>query len=904
MIGSVLGNRYRILREIGAGGMAKVYLAEDISGNELVAVKVLYPQFSQDISFIQRFNREAKLASTLTDSHIVRVLDYGADRDLQYLVMEYVEGKDLNSALKENGPFEWRYALEILDQLATALEHAHLHGVVHRDIKPQNLMLNDNGLLKILDFGIARIPTLPSLTQSGFIGSPYYASPEQAMGEEVDIRSDIYSAGIVLYEILSGRIPFDAKSPWSIISQHITSEPPPIELPDREIPQNVGELLKRMLAKRPDERFQSPTELRQGIATVFAGQSVPEDTQDLASESLADKTPLIESINQRAAEAIKAQEWIRAVDLLRQAAKLDPDNRDIANRLSEVETEAQVVSVYKSGVRAIENKRWEEAINHFNILVELRDNFRDTETLLAKAHQALKAENTQKFVDARYKEGLAHFENKRWDGAIKAFTEVRQLSPGYEQVDQLLGEAQKLGNPSLALKIKQFGGQLNLESTWSWGLVIAGVIAVAFLFFLAFGNNNTASGNDDSREHLKTLYEDVQEALEAGNNDLALTYLEQILAVDPDYADAADIKRDLSATPTPAISANTTAQNQQLDQLINEAQSDVDLEMWNDAINTLKLIRSKDIDYQKALVSTLLCDAYSGRGLDSLARIDAEVTEKSQVNRALSDFEAGVAVCPRRTDLTDQMVRARAYLEVLDMPKSEYETLILTLNPIVAANSNYANGNAKQILYNAYLQRGTERQQTPDLKAAALGDYEAALALNVDDPGEAQTKRAELLLSFSQQQLANPPVEAVATEESPEENPVVATPTRAAPSTAPAVGIKYNPPVLSGPSDDSIFAGTFAEVVLEWEGPAQLAPGEYYDLTIMHLFAEEPQYTGSQRTNETRVQLNADIGVGQAGNDRFYWWVTIRQENTAPYPGALDLPVSPRSEAKTFIWSP
>ncbi|HRV96932.1 MAG TPA: protein kinase, partial [Anaerolineae bacterium] len=304
MIGSVLGNRYRILREIGAGGMAKVYLAEDISGNELVAVKVLYPQFSQDISFIQRFNREAKLASTLTDSHIVRVLDYGADRDLQYLVMEYVEGKDLNSALKENGPFEWQYALEILDQLATALEHAHVHGVVHRDIKPQNLMLNDSGLLKILDFGIARIPTLPSLTQSGFIGSPYYASPEQAMGEEVDIRSDIYSAGIVLYEILSGHIPFDAKSPWSIISQHITSEPPPIELPDREIPQNVEDLLKRMLAKRPDERFQSPSELRESIAAVFAGQSVSEDTQDIASDSLPDKTPLVESLKQRAAEAV------------------------------------------------------------------------------------------------------------------------------------------------------------------------------------------------------------------------------------------------------------------------------------------------------------------------------------------------------------------------------------------------------------------------------------------------------------------------------------------------------------------------------------------------------------------------------------------------------------------------
>lgn len=904
MIGSVLGNRYRILREIGAGGMAKVYLAEDISGNELVAVKVLYPQFSQDISFIQRFNREAKLASTLTDSHIVRVLDYGADRDLQYLVMEYVEGKDLNSALKDNGPFEWRYALEILDQLATALEHAHIHGVVHRDIKPQNLMLNDNGLLKILDFGIARIPTLPSLTQSGFIGSPYYASPEQAMGEEVDIRSDIYSSGIVLYEILSGRIPFDAKSPWSIISQHITSEPPPIELPDREIPQNVEDLLKRMLAKRPDERFQSPTELRQGIATVFAGQSVPEDTQDLASDSVADKPPLIESLNQRAAEAIKAQEWVRAVDLLRQTAKLDPDNQDTAKKLAEVETEAQVMSVYKSGVRAVENGRWEEAINHFNGVVELRGNYRDTETLLARAHQAFKAENTQKFVDARYKEGLAHFENERWADAVAALTEVRQLSPGYEQVDQLLAEAQKLANPSLALKIKQIGSQFNLESPWRWGLIMAGVIAVIFLLFLAFGNNNPVSGNDDPREHLKLLYEEVQAALLAGNTDLALTQLDQILTEDPDYADAADIKRELLATPTPPISANTTVQNEKLDQLINEAQSDVDLEMWDDAINTLKLIRSRDAEYQRALVSTLLCDAYSGRGLDNLARIDAEVTEKSLVNHALSDFEAGVAVCPRRTDLTDQMVRARAYLEVLDTPKSEYETLIATLNPIVAANSNYANGNAKQILYNAYLNRGTERQQTPELRSSALGDYEAALALNVDDPSEAQTKRAELLLSFSQQQLVNPTIEPVATEESSEESPVVVKPTIEAPSTTPAVGIKYDAPVLNGPPDDSIFAGTFAEVFLEWDGPAQLAPGEYYDLTIMHLFAEEPQYTGSQRTNETRVQLTADIGVGQAGNDRFYWWVTIRKENTAPYPGALDLPVSPRSDAKTFIWSP
>ncbi|MCB0209297.1 MAG: protein kinase [Anaerolineae bacterium] len=901
MIGSVLGNRYRILREIGAGGMAKVYLAEDISGNELVAVKVLYPQFSQDISFIQRFNREAKLASTLTDSHIVRVLDYGADRDLQYLVMEYVEGRDLNSALKEKGPFEWKYALEILDQLATALEHAHVHGVVHRDIKPQNLMLNDSGLLKVLDFGIARIPTLPSLTQSGFIGSPYYASPEQAMGEEVDIRSDLYSAGIVLYEMLSGRIPFDAKSPWSIISQHITSDPPPIEIPGREIPKNIEDLLKRMLAKRPDERFQTPTDLRQGIATVFAGQSVTEDTQDLSVDSLTDKTSIVASLNQRAAEAIKAEEWARAVDLLRQAVKLEPENQDIAKKLGEIEAEAQVDSLYRSGVRALENNRWEEAINHFNVVIELKPHYRDIGQRLAKAHEALKTENRHKFVDTRYQEGLAHFENERWASAVDAFSEVYQLAPGYEQVERLLQEARELSDPSFAFKMKRMVTNLDVESAWRWALVMAGVIAIVFLFFLAFGNNNQASGNDDAKEQLKTLYEEVQVALENGQTTVALSKLNQILQEDPDYADAADIKRDLLATPTAPPLASATVQNEQLAQLVNEAQLSIDLEEWDEAIDKLKVVRTRDSDHQKALVSTLTCDAYVGRGLASLARIDAEAIEKSLVNSALSDFEAGVSICPRRTDLADQAARATAYLEALDTPTSDYEILISVLNPIVAANPDYADGNAKLMLYNAYLNRGLERQATPDFIAAALGDYEAALALNVDDPSEAQQQRAELLLSFSQQPI-NPTTEPDEAEVEVD-TPAAATPVPEIPQSPSNDGIKYNPPQLIGPSDDSIFAGTFAQVYLEWEGTS-LAPDEYYDLTIMHLFAEEPQYTGSRRTNDTRVQLNADIGIGQAGNDRFYWWVTIRKENTAPSPGALDMAVSPRSETKTFIWSP
>ena len=899
MIGNILGNRYRVLREIGAGGMAKVYLAEDVTGSELVAVKTLYPQFGEDISFVQRFNREAKLASTLTDPHIVRVLDYGADRDLHYLVMEYVEGQDLNDALHEKGRFEWHYALELVDQLATALEHAHAHGVVHRDIKPQNMMLNDKDMLKVLDFGIARVPTLPSLTQSGFIGSPYYASPEQAMGEEVDIRSDIYSSGIVLYEMLSGNIPFDAKSPWSIISQHITSEPPPIELPDDEIPDNVRLLLDKMLAKRSEDRFQNPTMLRQAIAAVLAGQPLPAEDGTAGMALEVDQTALIQSLSERAESAIEAEEWMRAADLLGQAVKLTPADRELAEKLAHIETQARLVSLYRSGKRAFDSKKWEEAINHFNVVLEMSPDYQDASELLIQCHEALKQENTEQFIATRYQEGLSHFENKRWDSAIAAFEEVQGLSPNYEQVADLLIEANKNSNPGMLEQINRTLDDYGGSQVWRWGLVAAGIMLILILFFVAFGNNNRAAGDDANRERLKELYTEAQAALETGNDDSALTLLEQILTEDPDYADVADLRRELVATPMPTVAA-ATPEIDPLTQLLGQAEEALELTVWDDAINRLTEIRDKDPEFEPARIASLFCDAYVGRGLELLATIESEQGEKAAVTRAKTDFDAGVVECPRRTDLAEQAERAAAYLLALDTAAEDLDTLIKTLTPIVAAEPDYASGYAKQTLYDAYLTRAIQREQVTESIAAALGDYEAALALNVDDPSEAQTRRAELLLSFTQQP-------AVA-----QETVIVATPTQAsaeasttpdATADASPTGIKYGRPQLIGPPDDVIFAGSFAEVFLEWEPVGELAEDEYYDLTIMHLFADKPKYDGSLRTRDTKVQIQ-DVGVGEAGGDRFYWWVTVRKDNTAVLPGGLDNAISPRSEAKTFVWSP
>jgi len=915
LIGNVLGNRYRILREIGSGGMAKVYLSEDIRENELVAVKVLYPQFSQDVAFVQRFNREARLASTLTDPHIVRVLDYGADRDLYYLVMEYLEGQTLHDVLKKKGHFDWKFALEVIDQLATALEHAHDHGVIHRDIKPQNLMLSETGLLKVLDFGIARIPTLPSLTQSGFIGSPYYASPEQAMGEEVDIRSDIYSSGVALYELLSGNVPFDAKSPWSIISKHITAEPAPIVLEDDEVPDNVHDLLYHMLAKRPENRFQTPTSLRRAIAEVLAGRPLPEDFQDTKSLDTSELTRMVESLRERATEAMETEEWPRAVDLLSQVAKLDPSDTDAARKLAKAEREARLISLYMAGCREAENNRWEEAINQFNVVIELDPGYKDAAEMLAKAHETLKSENSQQFVTTRYAEGLAHFEAQRWESAAKAFNEVQQVTPNYEQVEGLLAEATRKSNPSL---IQWLIVSLKSQSQdlWRWSLVGTGAIIIIILSFMAFGSSTQVSGNDDPKEHLRLLYTEAQQALEQGNKEEAIAKLEEILSENPDYADAADIRRELVATPTPTattaseptvIVVTVIPKEEPLAATLDKAREAVDLALWSEALDLLGQLRIIDPNYQSARVSSLFCDTYLGRGLEVIDNLDPQDNEIEAMGQALADFEAGTTECPRRIDLKDRAERAATYLEALNTLENDYDSLIRILAQIVAAEPNYANNKAKNLLYEAYLNRAEANQASQETIALALGDYEAALELNVDDPSEAHLRRAELLLQFQRpvaQATAQP--EATTISSSNGEATPSSTPSSEPSPTVEPVGMIYSKPQLIGPQDDAFFAGTLFEgVILEWEPTANLGEDEYYDLTIMHIFGEEPNYSGSRRTRETRVQLEGtSIGVGEAGNDRFYWWVTVRKDNSAPSSDRLDLPLSPQSDIATFIWTP
>ncbi|AZM47335.1 serine/threonine protein kinase [Streptomyces sp. WAC 06738] len=276
---SVGGGRYRLLDLLGTGGMASVHLAHDTVLDRQVAVKTLHTELGREDSFRERFRREAQAVARLSHQNVVSVFDTGEDRfagdgggPVPYIVMEYVEGRPLRSVLDEDvaqfGAMPTEKALRIVSDVLAALDASHEMGLVHRDIKPGNVMMTRREQVKVMDFGIARAVQsgVTSMTQTGMVvGTPQYLSPEQALGRGVDARSDLYSVGVMLFELLTGRLPFDADSPLAIAYAHVQEPPPAPSSINMTVPPVVDALVARALAKNPDERFRSAEEMREEV---------------------------------------------------------------------------------------------------------------------------------------------------------------------------------------------------------------------------------------------------------------------------------------------------------------------------------------------------------------------------------------------------------------------------------------------------------------------------------------------------------------------------------------------------------------------------------------------------------------------------------------------------------------
>ena len=268
---TILGNRYKIEKKIGEGGMAYVYEAKDKLLNRVVAVKVLRPEFVDDQEFLKKFKREAEAVASLSHPNIVNVYDVGEDGKVHYIVMEYVNGKNLKEIIQEEGTLDEYTALDITKQIAMALGCAHKRGIIHRDIKPHNILISNEGrsIAKVADFGIAKAVSNSTMTNiGGVIGSVHYFSPEQAKGKFVTNNADLYSLGIVLYEMLTGKLPFRGDTPVSIALQHINDD---IEFTEEEkirIPQSVRTIIKKLTEKNSADRYQTAEELIEDIEYI------------------------------------------------------------------------------------------------------------------------------------------------------------------------------------------------------------------------------------------------------------------------------------------------------------------------------------------------------------------------------------------------------------------------------------------------------------------------------------------------------------------------------------------------------------------------------------------------------------------------------------------------------------
>src|SRR5438046_6185199 len=287
LIGRTFDTRYVIERKLGSGGMADVYLAEDQELGRRVALKLLTERHGNDDQFVERCRREAQSAAGLNHPNIVSVFDRGQAEGTYYIAMEYLDGRTLKELLVRNGPTPVPIAIDYVRQILNALAFAHRNGIVHRDIKPHNIVVGGDGRLKVTDFGIARSGASQMTEAGSIVGTAQYLSPEQARGAPVDPRSDLYSLGVVVYEMLTGKGPFTGDTPVEIAMKHLSQVPKPPSEWREEVPHDLDAVVMRALAKDPEQRYGSAEEMDADLARVARGVSVSRETEDAMTQVLA-----------------------------------------------------------------------------------------------------------------------------------------------------------------------------------------------------------------------------------------------------------------------------------------------------------------------------------------------------------------------------------------------------------------------------------------------------------------------------------------------------------------------------------------------------------------------------------------------------------------------------------------
>ena len=275
MNGITLGGRYELIEIVGEGGMSTVYKTRDKILDRIVAVKILKDEFSRDQGFVEKFKTEALSAASISHPNIVNIYDVGMDANVHYIVMEYVDGQTLKDVIRQQAPLPVEKAVDIAVMICDGVHHAHEKGIFHRDIKPHNILITEQGMVKVADFGIARAISAGTITYGeNIVGSVHYFSPEQARGVVIIRTTDIYSIGCILYEMLTGKVPFDADSPITVALRHIHDDPPSPRLINPEVPLALEGIVHKAMAKVPAQRFPTAQDMRNALLKIYNRKGV------------------------------------------------------------------------------------------------------------------------------------------------------------------------------------------------------------------------------------------------------------------------------------------------------------------------------------------------------------------------------------------------------------------------------------------------------------------------------------------------------------------------------------------------------------------------------------------------------------------------------------------------------
>jgi serine/threonine protein kinase len=464
LVGETLG-QYRLTKELGKGGFATVYRALQPALNRHVAIKILHPEYVRDQRALRRFKREALAVARLNHPNIVTVFDYGEHEGRAYLVMEYIEGSTLKGRLGK--PVSYTQALELVTAVASALDYAHSKGLIHRDIKPANILFTHEGRIVLSDFGIVRLADDQSSLTRGVIGTPYYMSPEQALGREVDGRTDLYSLGIVLFEMLTGRVPFKGESPVATLSMHASLPVPVARELNPSLTEGVERVVRIALQKTPEDRFQTGLEFRSALAEAIADAERPAESTIVATPpdwsattgGTGSSTPQpfdVEAMYRQLLNMTRLENWRSAVALAGQILSQEPNYRDVnvilasaSNELrygrSTTSVDLQIRDLTGQAQMAIATGRLMEAASMLEQILRLAPNEEHARALLEDVNERLAAEAAERQrttrLDRLYTLAQSKMRAADWRWANHILEEIVAVDANYRDVPDLIEQA-------------------------------------------------------------------------------------------------------------------------------------------------------------------------------------------------------------------------------------------------------------------------------------------------------------------------------------------------------------------------------------------------------------------------------------------------------------------------------